>query len=298
MDGYIFFISIFMLYFTLIAEEKNEVLFSIILGLFAAAITQLPLPNEKLAAVGISFLAVSFLPTLLFYYRKKLSSYYLASLSIFLTIASYSVFSNYNNIYFGVEIPAIIGILIIMYYSAVLEMVAHTFERMIVYSSSVQFLVIILFSLVGKMTNTTILHNIRLMGYLIANIPFLTVIILASRSGNYNGILRKNNILGFSFLVSCLAMAGLPSLSIFVSEFIVLIASMAINKILTLLIVFFITICFVLYAGYIFPALMEKEDTINANKYIIAFCIASTVITIILGVIPSLQFDLVGAFKW
>jgi formate hydrogenlyase subunit 3/multisubunit Na+/H+ antiporter MnhD subunit len=104
--------------------------------------------------------------------------------------------------------------------------------------------------------------------------------------------------LGASFLVACLAMAGVPGFSIFVSEFALLSASMQVNKLLMMIIVFFVTLCFILYASYLFPALLPGKKKFETNKLVVWLCLVSALLTIVMGLSPLLQEGMVKVFTW
>lgn len=299
-SGFMLFASLFGIFFSLLSSSDDELIFSSALGAFSLLFLSL-MPasiGEKMVALPIAFLSIASVPTILFAYRKKLSVFKISALCVFLTILGYSSLSKAGVHMFGVERWTIIGLLIFMFYFAVLGMVAQTFQRMVVYSSAVQFLFAILDFEVGKLSGGTVFGTLRIMEYLCACIPFFAVLILASREGDYKGILRENNLLGLSFLVSCLSMAGVPAFSIFVSEFLLLSSSMAINKLLTLVIVFFVTLCFILYASYLFPALTPSKKTIKPSRLILWLCLLSALFTIAMGLSPSFQAKLVGVLRW
>jgi len=297
--GFLIFASLFAVFFSLIAKDRDELIFSSICSLLSIVFLSFNFPQiEGVLAIGVSILAIASVPAIT-YYRKKLSVFKLSVICIFLSIISHVIFSKANSgSLLGTERFFIIVLLFLMFSFAVLGMVAKTFQRMVVYSNAVQFLFTLLDFEVGRMSGSITLQTIRMFEYLVTCIPFLAVMIVASREGDYKGILQKNSPLGLSFLISCLTMAGVPALAIFVSEFLLLSASMTVNKLLTLVIVFFVTLCFILYSSYIFPALIPSKKTLKTDKSILFFCVVSAIVSVVFGLFPTLQTDVIGALKW
>lgn len=267
---------------------------------------------------NILFVIVFFLFSVFcLYYYWQLSVLVLLS-SIFIRSQSFSRFISFNifsaillgwfflNLFMIIETPIFLSIALLSVVVICILGIFGIFEsklrRFLLLSTAIQIIFIILHLSVGKMFGEMgFLGTIEIFNYTFAGLVLFLTIGIFGRNKVFvydlEGSFYTNKWNDAFATIACLSLAGLPAFNMFVPKWELYTVSFAVAPMITLLGIFTALILFVMYYKLVYVLLVGEGNPRKIPIPITALNGILAIICVVLGLLPQLQWTILGAFS-